>query len=139
MTDTYKLERFVLAQSSIFHQVKRELANGSKRGHWMWFIFPQIHGLGQSSTSRFYAISSINEASAYLNHSILGPRLIECTELVMKVNNRSARRIFGGVDQLKFHSSMTLFSLVPSANRVFSDALNKYFDGERDCSTLELI
>jgi uncharacterized protein (DUF1810 family) len=137
MDDPYDLQRFVDAQAPIFAQVRSELRAGCKSGHWMWFIFPQIAGLGYSETARRFAISSRQEAEAYLRHPILGPRLRECTQLVTGVEGRSAHQIFGTPDDLKFRSSMTLFAGVTAENGVFRDALQKYFGGQPDRLTLE--
>jgi uncharacterized protein (DUF1810 family) len=140
VNDPWNLERFVNAQNPVFEQVCSELRKGCKRGHWIWFIFPQIRGLGISSTSREFAISSLEEAEAYLNHSILGSRLRTCTRLVNVVENRSIQQIFGGPpDDMKFRSSMTLFAHTTNDNQVFLDALQKYFGGESDRLTLELL
>ena len=139
MGDPYNLARFVDAQKFTFEQACAELRAGAKRGHWMWFVFPQIEGLGHSETARMFAISSRDEAVAYLKHPILGPRLRECAKLVNGVNGRSAREIFGHPDDLKFHSSMTLFASVASDNAVFADALQRYFAGRRDRLTMEKI
>ena len=135
--DPYNLERFVRAQNPVFDQVRAELRRGAKERHWIWFIFPQIKGLGYSPTSLRYAISSMDEAEAYLKHPILGPRLRECTELVVLVDGLSIQDIFGYPDYLKFHSCMTLFAQVKSESEVFKDALKKYFGGKFDGSTLE--
>jgi uncharacterized protein (DUF1810 family) len=137
MTDPFGLNRFVAAQDSVIVQVRAELQVGYKRSHWMWFIFPQLVGLGRSSTAQRYAISSLEEARSYLAHSVLGPRLIECTVLVNGIENRTAHQIFGTPDDLKFHSSMTLFGLAKSDERAFSDALEKYFGGITDRLTAE--
>jgi uncharacterized protein (DUF1810 family) len=137
MNDSYDLQRFVKAQDRVFDQVRDELRAGCKQSHWIWFIFPQIRGLGSSSTSVFYAISSRAEAEAYLDHEALGPRLRECTKLVLDVQGRSGEQIFGHVDNLKFRSSMTLFALVAADNQIFMDALNKYAAAEMDPATLE--
>ena len=137
MIDPYHLERFVEAQNPVFEQVCSELRNGGKEGHWMWFMFPQMKGLGYSPTSMKFAISSREEAEAYLKHPILGPRLRECTHLVLLIEGLSIRDIFGYPDYLKFHSCMTLFSQVTSENQVFKDALQKYFGGEPDRPTLD--
>jgi uncharacterized protein (DUF1810 family) len=137
--DPYDLERFLEAQSRVWEQVRAELRAGSKRGHWMWFIFPQMKGLGMSETSRFYGIGSREEAIAYLKHSALGLRLVECTRLVLGVKSRTAEQIFGEVDALKFHSSMTLFAEVSLREAVFGEAIEKYFDGEKDAATLEIL
>ena len=133
----YNLDRFVSAQNPVFEQVCSELREGRKKSHWMWFIFPQISGLGSSPLAVKFAISSLKEAEAYLKHPTLGPRLEECTKLVTLVDGRSIDEIFGCPDNLKFHSSMTLFSYVPEANPVFKEALQKYFGGEFDHLTVE--
>jgi uncharacterized protein (DUF1810 family) len=137
--DPYHLQRFVDAQASCFAQVLSELAAGQKRSHWMWFIFPQIHGLGSSGMAQRFAISGLEEARAYLLHPILGPRLLECTALVNAVQGRSVGDIFGYPDDLKFHSSITLFAAASSqdTSQVFADALAKYFGGARDQGTLD--
>ena len=137
MNDPYNLQRFVDAQKPVFEQVCSELREGCKKSHWMWFIFPQIKGLGHSETARTFAISSREEAQAYLNHPILGPRLRECSRLVTLVEGRSARQIFGSIDALKFRSSMTMFASVTSDNGVFTDALQKYFGGDVDSLTVD--
>ena len=137
MSDPFKLERFVDAQRKVFDHVRSELLRGEKEGHWMWFVFPQIKGLGSSWMAQAYAISSRAEAKAYLAHPILGPRLIECTELVNAVGGRSIEQIFGSVDTLKFRSSMTLFREVAPNCDAFSAALNKYFGGSPDPLTLD--
>jgi uncharacterized protein (DUF1810 family) len=135
--DRHNLQRFVDAQSPVFEEVCSELQEGRKRGHWMWFIFPQIEGLGSSHLARKFAISSREEAEAYLIHPILGPRLRHCTRLVSLIEGRSIDQIFGHPDDLKFHSSMTLFANATSDNQVFRDALHKYFGGEPDRLTVE--
>jgi uncharacterized protein (DUF1810 family) len=137
MNDPYNLQRFVDAQKPVIEQVCSELREGCKKSHWMWFIFPQIKGLGNSETARTFAISSREEAQAYLNHPILGPRLRECSRLVTLVEGRSARQIFGSIDALKFRSSMTMFASVTSDNGVFTEALQKYFGGDVDSLTVE--
>ncbi len=134
--DPFQLDRFVLAQQSSYEQARAELRNGRKRSHWIWFIFPQIAGLGHSEMSHRYAISSAEEATAYHTHSLLGPRLTECTTLVTEVMGRSISDIFGQPDDLKFHSCMTLFASV-THDDVFAQALRKYFGGRRDRLTLE--
>ncbi len=136
-SDSYNLERFVIAQDSIFKRVLSELQAGTKMGHWMWFIFPQIRGLGRSPTSIEYAISSRDEAQAYLQHPVLGPRLKECTQSVLNVNGRSATDIFGTPDDIKFRSSMTLFAQVSRDDDIFHRALQKYFAGVPDRLTLD--
>jgi len=137
MQDRFELVRFTDAQAPVIDQVRRELAAGCKRSHWMWFVFPQLRGLGHSDMARFYAIDSLAEAQAYLRHPLLGPRLIECTELVNAVQGRPIGAIFGSPDELKFRSSMTLFASVSGAPPVFAAALEKYFDGVRDRLTTE--
>jgi uncharacterized protein (DUF1810 family) len=136
---TFDLQRFVDAQDPLYGDVVRELRAGEKTSHWMWFIFPQIAGLGSSYMARSFAIESREEATAYLEHSILGPRLIECTSLVNSVTGRSSIQIFGSIDALKFRSSMTLFSVVSTEPSPFSAALRKYCDGKPDQRTLELL
>ncbi len=133
----YDLERFVKAQNPVYERVTRELRAGTKRSHWMWFIFPQIAGLGQSDMARRYAIESLAEAAAYLEHPVLGSRLRECTELVTAIEGSSIDEILGYPDDLKFRSSMTLFAHAGPDNRVFQHALAKYFGGEEDPLTLE--
>jgi uncharacterized protein (DUF1810 family) len=139
MSDSHNLERFVEAQNTVYDQVRSELQQGVKRGHWMWFIFPQIAGLGSSSMAARFAISSLEEAKAYLAHPVLGARLIECTELVNRIARRNIQRIFAYPDDLKFRSSMTLFAKATAQNQVFTEALDKYFDGEWDDRTIELL
>lgn len=134
--DPYHLQRFVDAQEQIFHNVLTELKHGRKYGHWIWFIFPQLKGLGRSSTSEFYGISSLEEAKAYLQHSVLGPRLIQCTELVIAIQDGDAEAILGEIDALKFRSCMTLFAAADPGQHPFSHALEKYFGGDRDPLTL---
>jgi len=131
------MQRFLDAQSSVYSQVCSELGAGRKRGHWMWFIFPQIAGLGHSETARFYAIRSLDEASAYLQHPVLGARLLECTKLVTQVTGKTIHDIFGSPDDMKFRSCMTLFELAAADKQPFAVALEKYFAGERDPLTLE--
>jgi len=137
MDDPYNLQRFVDAQEPVYAHVLAELRAGSKRSHWMWFIFPQIAGLGHSETARRFAISSRAEAAAYVEHPTLGPRLRECCRLATVVEGRSGRQIFGTPDDLKFRSSLTLFAEVASDNATFKTALQKYFGGEPDSLTLQ--
>jgi uncharacterized protein (DUF1810 family) len=137
MNDPYNLQRFVDAQESVYEEVCLELRDGYKRSHWMWFIFPQIKGLGHSPLASKFAISSLQEAEAYLEHPILGPRLRECARLVTLLEGRSIDQIFGSPDNLKFRSSMTLFARATPDNEVFKDALQKYFGGGIDPLTLE--
>ncbi len=137
--DPFDLERFVEAQGPVMEQVRSELRRGQKRGHWMWFVFPQIKGLGRSETAVYYAIGSREEAVAYLKHAVLGPRLVECTRLVLGVTGRTSEQIFGEIDSIKFCSSMTLFAQVTVKETVFQEALEKYFEGKADGATLELL
>jgi uncharacterized protein (DUF1810 family) len=137
--DPHDLQRFVEAQNSVIDEVKKELRSGRKRSHWMWFVFPQMEGLGRSETARRYAISSRGEAEAYLSHPVLGPRLRDCTALVNAVEGRSANEIFGSPDDLKFRSSMTLFEALAEDSTPFRTALDDYYDGDRDTKTLDLL
>ncbi|KVX23721.1 calpastatin [Burkholderia ubonensis] len=139
MDDPYDLQRFVDAQDPVYAQVCDELRSGRKRSHWMWFIFPQIEGLGDSVMAQRYAIASLREADAYLRHPVLGERLRECTRLVNHVDGRSIQEIFGYPDYLKFRSSVTLFAHATSDNAVFVEALEKYYGGEADHGTLARI
>jgi uncharacterized protein (DUF1810 family) len=137
MNDPYNLQRFVNAQNKVYERACSELQDGRKGGHWMWFIFPQIRGLGRSHMAETFAISSRDEAEAYLNHQILGPRLRECTRLVTQVMGRSLNEIFASPDDLKFKSSMTLFAHATTDNQVFVEAVKKYCGGEFDRQTLQ--
>jgi uncharacterized protein (DUF1810 family) len=137
MSDPYDLSRFLSAQALVIEQVRSELRAGRKRGHWMWFVFPQIVGLGRSDMARRYAIASLDEARAYAAHEILGPRLIACAALVVAVDGHSIGEIFGSPDDLKFRSSMTLFAHAAPEEQVFNDALRKYFAGVEDRATVE--
>jgi uncharacterized protein (DUF1810 family) len=137
VTDPFDLQRFVDAQSGVYDTVAAELRDGRKRSHWIWFIFPQLTGLGRSPTAQKYAISSLAEAEAYLRHEVLGPRLRECTRLVNRVEGRSVDEIFGWPDNLKVRSSMTLFAQATPDNGDFVALLNKYYAGEEDSATLE--
>jgi uncharacterized protein (DUF1810 family) len=139
MDDPYDLQRFVDAQSRVFADVREELAAGKKRSHWMWFVFPQIQGLGSSAMAQRFAISSLPEAEAYLQHPVLGQRLRETTALVNRVADRSIEDLFGYPDYLKFGSSMSLFARATSDNDVFVEALRKYFNGDADPDTLRLL
>lgn len=144
MTDPYHLQRFVDAQDPLYEQVCAELKAGRKLTHWMWFIFPQIAGLGSSAMARRYAIASRAEALAYLRHPILGSRLRECTALVNRIEGRTVRQIFDAPDDMKFHSSMTLFASVENTDAmadraVFNEALHKYFADRLDAATLARI
>lgn len=136
MIDPYDLQRFIDAQNPVYDNVCAELRAGRKKSHWMWFVFPQIEGLGSSPLARKFAISSLAEAAAYLAHPILGPRLVECTRLVNLVEGRPIEQVFGYPDDLKFSSSMTLFARATPENGVFIDALKKYFIGQFDPATL---
>jgi len=138
-SDTIDLSRFTSAQESIYDSVLTELRNGRKRTHWMWYIFPQIDGLGRSATAKHYAIKSMEEARQYLNHPVLGKRLLECAEAVFTIEGRSISEIFGYPDNLKLKSSMTLFACVAAPCSVFSCVIDKYFNGERDALTLQLL
>jgi uncharacterized protein (DUF1810 family) len=136
---SYDLDRFVEAQAGSYEQVTSELRAGRKRGHWMWFIFPQIADLGHSEMARRYAISSLAEAAAYLEHPVLGPRLREWTRLVVDVEERSIDQILGYPDDLKFRSSMTLFARAAPDEQVFRETLAKYFGGVEDPLTVERV
>jgi uncharacterized protein (DUF1810 family) len=137
--DRHDLRRFVEAQDAVYAEVRAELGAGRKRSHWMWFVFPQLRGLGSSATSRRFAIRSLDEARAYLAHPMLGPRLIECTQLVNSVQDKTAREIFGTPDDVKFRSCMTLFAQASAHEEVFEAALRKYFAGAADERTRELL
>jgi uncharacterized protein (DUF1810 family) len=139
MASTFDPDRFLTAQDSVYPQVCAELKAGEKRSHWMWFIFPQIQGLGQSPTAQKYAIASLAEARAYLDHPVLGLRLRECTQFVLNVTGKSIHDIFGSPDDMKFHSSMTLFAKAGTDNEVFEQALQRYFAANPDSLTLERI
>ena len=135
----HDLQRFVAAQQPVYGAVVEELARGAKRSHWMWFVFPQLAGLGRSATARHYGIASEAEARAYWRHPLLGPRLKECTALVLAVEGKSALQILGAPDDSKFRSSMTLFEWVAPDEPAFGRALVKYFGGVRDGATLGLL
>ena len=142
--DSHDLARFLDAQRSCYARVLEELAAGQKTSHWMWFIFPQLRGLGMSSTARRFGLSGLEEARAYLAHPLLGTRLRECTRLVLAVEGRTAHEIFGSPDDLKLRSCLTLFAQAaepsPAADpRVFGEALARYYGGEPDPRTLELL
>ncbi|MDX9767040.1 MAG: DUF1810 domain-containing protein [Ectothiorhodospiraceae bacterium] len=137
--DPFDIARFIDAQSRCYAQVLSELRAGRKRTHWMWFIFPQLDGLGMSATARHYAIRSLDEARAYLAHPLLGARLLECTAIVNALEGLTAHDIFGSPDDLKFRSSMTLFELASEPPSVFTTALDNYFAGRPDQRTLELL
>jgi len=137
MDDPYHLRRFVAAQDAdgTYAHATAELRRGRKTGHWMWFVFPQIAGLGQSQTSRKFAISSLDEARAYLAHSVLGPRLIECATIVAETQGRTAEQIFGALDAQQLHSSVTLFRRAAPGEPIFRTVLARYFDGLPDPAT----
>ncbi len=137
--DPYALDRFLRAQAPDYPRALAELRAGRKRSHWMWYVFPQYAGLGLSPTSAFYAIGSLAEARAYLDHPVLGPRLVECSAAVLAVSGRSAHEIFGSPDDLKLRSSMTLFAHVSPPHSVFHQVIARYFDGHPDAATLDLI
>jgi uncharacterized protein (DUF1810 family) len=141
MADPYRLERFVTAQNEggTYDAAVDELRAGRKRSHWMWFVFPQIAGLGQSPTSRHFAMSSLDEARAYLAHPVLGPRLIDAAQIVAELDGRTADEIFGGIDAMKLRSSMTLFAYADSANPIFGQVLEAYFGGIPDGATERLL
>lgn len=139
MSDPYDLQRFVDAQDPVYARVCAELRAGRKRSHWMWFVFPQIRGLGHSAMAQRYAISSRAEAEAYLKHPLLGPRLRECTQLVNGAARRSAHDIFGSPDDVKFRSCMTLFAEIAADEGLFEQALRNYFGGERDPLTVRAL
>ena len=138
-TDPHDLARFITAQAPMIERVRAELRSGRKASHWMWFVFPQIAGLGRSETARFYAIRSRDEAAAYLAHPVLGPRLVECTRLINAVRDATAEQILGYVDAMKFHSCMTLFAIVDPGQPDFAEALRRYFGGVPDQLTLDRI
>ncbi len=138
-SDPFDLGRFMSAQEAIYGSALAELKKGQKRTHWMWFIFPQIDGLAHSTTSKHYAIKSIEEARQYLNHPVLGTRLLECADTVLAIEGRSISEIFGYPDDLKLKSSMTLFAYVADPRSVFVRVLEKYFRGEQDVRTLNLL
>src|SRR5262245_34954418 len=137
--DPHELNRFVLAQRDDYERALAELKDGRKRSHWMWYVFPQIEGLGSSPTSRRYALKSVAEATAYLRHPVLGTRLSECAEAVLSVEGRTAHEIFGSPDDMKLRSCATLFAHVSPAGSVFERLLDRYFGGEADRRTLALL
>ena len=141
MDDHYDLQRFVAAQDAggIYDRVTAELRQGQKVSHWMWFVFPQVAGLGQSPTSKKYAITSVDEARAYLSHPVLGPRLVECAGILARLAGRTAVQIFGAIDAQKLRSSMTLFSRAAPEEPLFRQVLDVYFDGQEDQATIAII
>ena len=138
-SDPFHLQRFVDAQGPVFEVAVGELTAGRKRSHWMWFIFPQLRGLGHSPTAQFYAIASLDEARAYHAHPLLGPRLELCTETVLKSRTRSLNDLFGSPDDLKFRSCMTLFEIAVPNDPLYGEALARWCGGERDDRTLQLL
>ena len=137
--DQFDLQRFVDAQDRVYDRVLAELRNGAKRSHWIWFVFPQLRGLGHSATAMRYGISSLDEARAYLAHDVLGQRLRECARLVARIDGRSADDIFGWPDNLKVRSSMTLFARATDDDAEFRAVLEKFYNGEEDAATVELL
>jgi uncharacterized protein (DUF1810 family) len=135
----HNLERFITAQKAVFQTAIAELQNGRKESHWMWYIFPQIQGLGFTETSKFYAIKNLQEAKEFLNHRVLGPRLILISSVLLDSPLKDAHKIFGSPDDLKLHSSMTLFSEVPDADPVFKKVLDKFFESRKDNKTLKML
>jgi uncharacterized protein (DUF1810 family) len=135
--DQFDLQRFVDAQHPVYDTVLAELRGGAKRSHWIWFVFPQLRGLGRSPTAAQYGIASLDEARAYLAHDVLGPRLAECTRLVLAIDGRSVEDIFGWPDNLKVRSSMTLFAHATDDNADFRGVLDKFYGGEEDPATVE--
>jgi uncharacterized protein (DUF1810 family) len=138
-TDRYDLARFVEAQARSYRQALAEIKAGRKQSHWMWYVFPQFAGLGNSPTSRHYAIKSVEEARAYLAHPVLGPRMVECADALLQTKERSAHDIFGSPDDLKLRSSATLFASVSTPGSIFDRIIERYFDGEPDDRTTALI
>jgi len=138
-TDPFDLQRFVTAQEPVYAQVTAELAAGAKTSHWMWFVFPQVKALGRSSTAQHYGIASLVEAQAYAFHPLLGARLRQCCSLLMRVQGRSALQVFGSIDALKLRSCLTLFERAVPHEPLFGQLLHKYYDGERDAATLQLL
>ncbi|MFV8324890.1 DUF1810 domain-containing protein [Flavobacterium sp. ZS1P14] len=139
MTDNKELIRFLEAQNQVYLKALSEIKNGKKTTHWMWYIFPQIKGLGSSETAQYYGIKDLNEATAYLQHPILGKHLVEISEEVLNLNGKTAAEIFGTPDDMKLRSSMTLFANVKNADPVFQQVLVKYFNGLPDNLTLQLL
>lgn len=139
MDDPWNLARFVEAQEGVYKSVLEELRRGLKRNHWMWYIFPQLAGLGSSATSRTYSIAGLDEARAYIHHALLGPRLVECTQLVLELKGRPAKAVFGSPDDMKFRSCMTLFALADPDTACFQDAVNRYYSGQVDDRTIAIL
>lgn len=139
LDDTFDLDRFVSAQENVYQTALEEIGSGRKQGHWMWFIFPQITGLGSTEISRLYAIKSREEAVAYLEHPVLGPRIREISEVLLTQDDKSATEILGTPDDLKLRSSMTLFKSVSTDNDVFLNVLDRYYGGEEDPQTFRIL
>ncbi|ARK09644.1 DUF1810 domain-containing protein [Fibrivirga algicola] len=139
MQEVTDLSRFVDAQANNYADALAEIRNGRKTSHWMWYVFPQLTGLGFSSTARFYGLNTLHEAVDYLNHPVLGPRLIDIATAMVHVDGKTANQILGSPDDMKLRSSMTLFSLVPNTNPVFQAVLDKYYNGAPDPKTLALL
>lgn len=139
MTADVNLTRFIDAQANDYKRALSEIKNGHKQSHWMWYIFPQIAGLGVSETARFYAIKNLDEANAYLQHPVLGSRLIEISKALLAVEGKTANQILGSIDELKLRSSMTLFSALPNTDPVFQAVIDTFFDGQDDPKTRALI
>jgi len=133
------INRLLEAQQAVYSKVLKELRNGKKTTHWMWFIFPQIEGLGHSSTAKYYSIKTIEEAKEYLAHPILGARLLECASIILEIENKTADDIFGYPDNAKLKSSMTLFNFISPEHKEFADVLKKYFAGEQDEKTIAIL
>lgn len=139
MSNKYNLERFLTAQEDSFQDAFAEVKSGKKRNHWMWYIFPQIIGLGFSEISKYYALKDLQEAHLYLEHEILGKRLLEISKKLLEIDGKTTHYIFGSPDDLKLKSCMTLFSLISDKNSIFDQVLNKYFGGKKDDKTLEIL
>ena len=137
--DQYNLNRFIEAQETTYEVAMLELARGRKESHWVWYVFPQIEGLGKSDTAKFYSIKSLEEGRAYLEHPVLGPRLFEACEILLTLKDKSINEVMGFPDDLKLLSSTTLFETFSESNSVFTRIIEVYFDGERDEATLEII
>lgn len=139
MSDIYNLDRFIQEHNEYYPIALQEIKNGRKKSHWMWFIFPQLKGLGKSDTSNYYGISGLDEAKAYLNHEILGKNLIEISNVLLELNTNNAIFIFGYIDNIKLKSCMTLFSLISAKDSVFNKVLDKFFKGSKDIETLKIL
>jgi uncharacterized protein (DUF1810 family) len=139
MSNNYNLERFIDAQRTDYAIALSEIKGGRKESHWMWYIFPQLLGLGYTSTSISYSLKNLDEAAAYLRHEVLGKRLVEISNALLALETNDAHEVFGSPDDIKLKSSMTLFALVPGADKVFQSVLNKFFDGKQDEKTLQLL